>query len=183
MSFPAFFDTCTLYGSYINDLLLWLAEGGAFRPLWSEGVMEELERNLVANGHDFEGVKKRLGAMRENFPDAMVEGYEELIGGLTCDPKDRHILAAAVRANAEVLVTFNWKDFPEESVAAFEIEVVDPDEFLLDQLDLFPGMVISTLEKLTEIYINPVLTMEELLQILAAGGLRQFAQEVMRHLN
>lgn len=182
MAFPAFFDTCALYGFYLNDLMLWLADGGAFRPLWSEGVMEELERNLVNDGRDAEAVKKRLETMRKYFPDAMVGGYEDLIEGMTCDAKDRHILAAAVRANAEVLVTFNVKDFPPPSVAPFEIEVVTPDDFLLDQLDLSPGLTISTLENLVELYSDPPLTIDELLQILARSGVPQFAQEVPRYI-
>jgi hypothetical protein len=68
---------------------------------------------------------------------------EDLIGTMTNDPKDRHVLAAGIRATCEVLVTFNLKDFPDESVAAYDIEIVHPDEFLLDQLDLYPGPTVA----------------------------------------
>jgi len=74
--------------------------------------------------------------MRRSFPDAEVAGYATLIDSMTCDEKDRHVLAAAVRSDAEVLVTFNVTDFPEASVKSYDIEVVSPDDFLLDQLDL-----------------------------------------------
>jgi predicted nucleic acid-binding protein len=182
VTFPAFFDTSALYGARLNDLLLWLADAGAFRPLWSADVMEELERNLLKNGEDQGLVGKRIGTMQSYFPDAMVDGYSDLIAGMMCDPKDRHVLAAAVRANAEVLVTFNLKDFPPESTAAFEIEVVHPDDFLLDQLDLFPGAVVGTLRHLVETYTSPPLSMDEILQSLTRAGVPKFANEVPRYL-
>jgi hypothetical protein len=77
--------------------------------------------------------------MQRAFPDAEVRGYEALVESMTCDPKDRHVLAAAVRSQSEVLVTFNGDDFPEKSTAAYDIEVINTDDFLLDQLDLYPG--------------------------------------------
>lgn len=135
MSFPAFFDTNVLYGATLNDLLLWLADAGAFRPLWSSDVLEELERNLVANGFDKAAIEHRIATMEKYFPDAMIDGYDDLIDGMKCEPKDRHVLAAAVRAHAEVLVTFNLKDFPTESTERFE-----------------PGLTIGTLEHLVATY-------------------------------
>ncbi|MEO5535800.1 MAG: PIN domain-containing protein [Pseudolysinimonas sp.] len=182
MAFPAFLDTCTIFGSVINDLILWLAEGGAFRPLWSEGVMKELQENLVEKGVDSDLAEKRVQQMRTFFPDAMVDGYEELIDRMTCHSKDRHVLAAAVRANAEVLVTFNLKDFPDECVESYEIEVVHPDDFLLDQLDLYPSLVVRTLRRLVELYQNPSITMEDLLEMLIRSGVPNFVDEVRRHL-
>jgi hypothetical protein len=64
---------------------------------------------------------------------------------MKCDPKDRHVLAAAVRANASGIVTFNIRDFPSEAADIFEIEIIHPDEFLLDHLDLAPATVIREL--------------------------------------
>ncbi len=182
MTFPAFFDTSVLYGARLSDLCLWLADAGAFRPLWSVDILDELERNLLRNGERADLVSKRIGTMKTYFPDAMVDGYSDLIEGMTCDPKDRHVLAAAVRANSEVLVTFNLKDFPADSTAAFEIEVVHPDDFLLDQLDLFPGVVVGTLRHLVTIYDSPPVSMDELLQSLARAGVSKFANEVPRYL-
>lgn len=181
MSFAAFFDTNVLYGARLNDLILWLADGGAFRPLWSADVMEELRRNLLDNGEHPELVAKRLAAMTTYFPDAIVDGYKNLIDGMSCHPKDRHVLAAAVRANAQVLVTFDIKDFPAKSTKDYEVEVVHPDDFLLDQLDLYPGMTIATLDQLVATYDSPAMTIDELLQSLARAGVPKFAQEVLHH--
>ena len=182
MAFPAFFDTCTLYGATLNDLILWVAEGGAFRPLWSEGVMSELKKSLVEDGNDQDLIENRLDQMRAVFPDAMVDGYQARIDGMTCDPKDRHILDAAVRANAEVLVTFNVKHFPDSSVEGYEIEIVHPDDFLLDQLDLYPKLVVDSLVRLTTLYRAPPVTMDELLEMLIRSGVPNFVDAVRRHI-
>jgi hypothetical protein len=76
--------------------------------------------------------------MSRSFPDALVTGYESLVDGMTNHPKDRHVLAAAVRANAEVIVTFNLRDFPEPALKPYDIAAIHPDDFLLDQLAVGP---------------------------------------------
>lgn len=115
MAFPAFLDTCVLYPAYLSDTLLRLAEAETYRPLWSADVLAELRRNLIEQGIDADKVDYRMGQMRQVFPSAVVTGYESLISAMTNHPKDRHVLAAAVRANAEVVVTFNTRDFGEEA--------------------------------------------------------------------
>jgi predicted nucleic acid-binding protein len=154
-AFPAFLDTCSLYGFYLCDTLLRLAEAGTYRPLWSVGVLEELERSLVSHGLPAEAVGHRISEMRRTFPDAEVRGYQALAEVMTCDPKDRHVLAAAVRGDAEVLVTFNVHDFPSESVQHYDITVVHPDDFLLDQLDLYPGATLAALRAQAASYKTP----------------------------
>lgn len=182
MSFPVFFDTCVLYGATLNDTILRLAEARAFRPLWSQDVLEELHRNLaVIETVGPQGASHRLAAMRAAFPEAIISDYEQLIPSMTCDPKDRHVLAAAVRSGCEVLVTFNLRDFPADSVAQFELVVRDPDEFLLDQLDLYPAKVASALRAQVSESARPSLTLAQLLGILSRSGVPRFAAEAMRH--
>jgi predicted nucleic acid-binding protein len=180
--FPAFLDTCSIYGAYLCDTLLRLAEEGAYRPLWSAGVLEELERNLVERRLPEEAVKHRISEMRGAFPDAEVRGYEALVSGMTCDQKDRHVLAAAVRGHAEVLVTFNRSDFPPRSTESHDITVSHPDDFLLDQLDLHPGITITVLKDQAAGYSSPTMTVEDLLGRLAAAGVPKFASEARRHI-
>ena len=103
--FPVFLDTCVLLKPYLCDTLLSVAETGIYRPLWSPGVLDELDRNLRKRGATEAQVIHRLDQMSRHFPDATVTGYEHLIGSMENDPKDRHVLAAAVRGGAEVLVT------------------------------------------------------------------------------
>lgn len=176
MAFPVFFDTCALFGGTLNDTLLRLAEMGAYRILWSEGVLAELERNLadrVGPG----AAARRVSAMRTAFPDAAISGYEELCAAMTCDPKDRHVLAAAIRGQAEVLVTFNVKDFPESSLDAHAVTVVHPDDFLLDQIDLHPARVEAALVGQVLDAHRPPLTLPLLLATLERSGVPRFAAE------
>jgi excisionase family DNA binding protein len=180
--FPAFLDACTLYGAYLCDSLLRLAEAGTYRPLWSADVLGELERSLVARGLAEDAIKHRIGEMRRAFPDAEVHGYENIVETMTCDPKDRHVLAAAVRSDAAVLVTFNVDDFPDISTAGYDITVVHPDDFLLDQLDLYPGRTVAALRDQARSYSAPAMSIEDLLGRLAAAGVPKFAAEARRHL-
>jgi hypothetical protein len=111
----------------------------------------------------------------------MVTGYDSLIDGMTNDPKDRHVLAAAVRANAAVIVTFNLRDFPEPALKPYDILAVHPDDFLLDQLDLYPGLTVEVLEQQAASHRREPTTIARLLPLLERTGLPQFTAEVRRH--
>lgn len=175
MSFPAFFDTNVLYGALLNDFILELADRGLFRPLWSKDVLFELAKNLVKNGEDPLLVEKRVGTMESFFADAMVNGYDDLVSTMTNDEKDRHVLAAAIRGGAEVLVTFNTKHFRSESVEPFDLEVVHPDDFLLDQLDLYHAPTLRALVELVSGYDTPAMTTDDFLLALTRAGVPKFA--------
>lgn len=175
MSFPAFFDTNVLYGALLNDFILELADRGLFRPLWSQDVLFELAENLVKNGENLTLVQKRVGTMERYFADAMVTGYNDLVPSMMNDEKDRHVLAAAVRGGAEVLVTFNTKHFPAGSVEPFDLEVVHPDDFLLDQLDLYYAPTLRALTELVEGYDSPAMTVDDFLLALARAHVPNFA--------
>jgi predicted nucleic acid-binding protein len=141
----ALLDTCVLVPAYLCDTLLSLAEDGAYRPLWSKDILCELRRNLIKLGIAEDRAGSRIAQMQRFFIDADVAGYEDLIEGMPNDPKDRHVLAAAIRGGAETVVTANLSDFAPEALMRFEIEAVHPDDFLLDQLDLFPRLVIEAI--------------------------------------
>ncbi|WP_285726063.1 hypothetical protein [Psychromicrobium xiongbiense] len=116
--------------------------------------------------------------MSRALPDALVRDYQSLIPAMTCDPKDRHVLAAAVRSSAKLIVTFNIRDFPQAAVEPFDIDVVDPDDFLLDQLDLYPEMTLTCIQNQASDYANPQITQSSLLDAYQKIGLSQFAAEV-----
>ena len=164
------------------DTLLRLAEAEAYRPLWSTDVLTELRRNLIERGLDPDRIDRRIAQMRRSFPDAVVTGHESLIGRMTNDPKDRNILAAAVRANAEVVVTFNIDDFPEQALKPFDIIAIHPDDFLLDQLDLYPAVTVEVLRQQAASYRREPTTVPGVLVLLERGGVPRFAAEVRRHL-
>jgi predicted nucleic acid-binding protein len=93
--------------------------------------MAEVSRNLVQNfGLSEEQAAYRESEIRKHFPEAWVEGYEGLVSAMTNQPKDRHVLAAAVRARAEIIVTYNRRDFPAATLAPYSISVQGPSTFL-----------------------------------------------------
>jgi hypothetical protein len=101
--------------------------------------------------------------MEAAFPEALVTGHEPLIERMRNDPKDRHVLAAAVRANADAIVTCNGRDFPRACLDPYGIEKISPERFLLHQWDLDSG---SVTEKLLQQAIDTRRSVESLLELL-----------------
>lgn len=122
--------------------------------------------------------------MSEAVRDCLVTGYEELIDSLTLpDPDDRHVLAAAIRARAEVIVTCNLTDFPTETLARFDIEALHPDDFLPFLLDAAPAVVCTAVKRQREGLRNPPKTAEELLSTLESQGLTQAVARLRKSIN
>ncbi len=182
MRYTVVLDTCVLYPAHLRDTLLRLAERGLYRALWSPDILVELRRNLIDVGITPVDVDRLIAEMGSAFPHASVSGYRSLIDGLTCDPKDRHVLAAAVRADASAIITMNTSDFPPASVDPFDIEVTDPDHFLLDQLDLAPESVVDELARQAAANKREPKSVATLLDALARAGAPAFADEVRRGL-
>lgn len=181
MAFSAVLDTCALFPNYLRDTLLRLAVAGVYRPLWSHEILVELERNL-ATVTTPELAARVVSKMREHFEDAEVIGYEPFVEAMPNHPKDRHVLAAAVRANAAAIVTFNLSDFSVEQLEPFAVAAIHPDDFLLNQLGLEPGVVTSTLVEQVSRYRRPPRDVLSLLSALEVSGVAEFAEEVRRHL-
>lgn len=180
--FSVALDTCVLYPAYLRDTLLRIAAAGLYRPLWSEHILDELRRALP--GPVTEEQRDRLIAqLRRMFPDALVHGYEPLIDTMTNHEKDRHVLAAAVRAAAAAVVTFNLDDFPDVAVDPFDIETLHPDEFLLNQLDLAPGATLDVPEQQVAGYRRPSMTVYDLASALERADCLQFADQLRLHLD
>ena len=133
----------------LADTLLRLASGARlYLPRWTDRIMEEVGGNLVRKfGLTEERASYREGEIRRHFPEAWVEGYEHLIPVMTNDPKDRHVLAAAVRCNAEVIVTSNVKDFPRTALEPYSITAMGPGDFLQSLFDLDPECVTQSLAR------------------------------------
>ena len=120
--------------------------------------------------------------MRSAFPDAEVMGYEDLISEMTNEVGDRHVVAAAVRANAEIIVTFNLRHFPVDALQRYDLEAVHPDAFLLDQLDLYPQVTLAAVENIAAAYESPPMTTEQFLEKIARAGAPQFAKRALDEL-
>jgi predicted nucleic acid-binding protein len=174
--FGAFYDANVLYPSELRNLLMHLALTGLFRAKWSAAVHEEWISNLLENRPDLtrEKLERTRALMDKHATDALVSGYEDLIPGLQLpDPDDRHVLAAAIRGHADVIVTMNLKDFPADILAPFGIDAQHPDEFILHLLDLAPGAVVAAAQTHRESLKNPPKTVAEYLNTLERKGLTQ----------
>jgi len=138
----AVLDACVLYPIGLRDVLLDLAsELGLFRPRWSATILDEMERNLVSDGRCSPAQAADLrSALEAVFPEAEVTGYEELVSQMTNHPKDRHVLAAAVASDAEIIVTSNLKDFPATACDPVGVRVLSPDTFLTRCHQLHAGV-------------------------------------------
>lgn len=133
----------------LADTLLRLAEFPAlYQARWSEQILAEVSRTLTGRfGQPPKKAAYRESAMRTFFPRAIVEDFERLIPEMNNQPKDRHVLAAAVRCRAEYLVTSNLRDFPAMSAERYGVRVVGPSAFLRQLWTIEPVVVQERLTK------------------------------------
>jgi hypothetical protein len=98
--FPAILDACVLVQAAVRDTLLRLFEQRLFLARWTDEIIEETVRTLQQRlGRTSEQTDYLVNELRTYFPDAWVEqGYRELVPMMTNHEKDRHVLAAAVKA-------------------------------------------------------------------------------------
>ena len=142
-------DACVLVNAALRDTLLRIAEPPRlYLPRWSEDIMVETTRTLETKlGVTQEQTAHLVGELRKHFEDAWVENYESFIPILANHPKDRHVLAAAVRCGAQTIVTLNLKDFPEAALSPWDVVAQSPDEFLVHQYHLAPEVVAQKLHE------------------------------------
>jgi predicted nucleic acid-binding protein len=145
-------DACVLIPMPLADTLLRMAEAPRlYLPRWSDLIMDEVTRNLIAKcGMPMDKARRREDAIRRHFPEAWVAGFQPLIDAMTNHPGDRHVLAAAVRCHAELIVTYNRRHFPTDAVQPWEIEVQSPSTFLRGLYDLEPGLFVRKLHEQAE---------------------------------
>ncbi len=153
-----------------------MAQADLVQARWTEQIHDEWLRNVLKDNPRLsaERLARTRTLMNDAVRDCLVTGYEDLIASLSLpDPDDRHVLAAAIRAGAEVIVTFNLADFPAEALARFDIEAKHPDDFVVELLDQAPGAVCTAIKRQRESLCNPPKTAQELLATLESHGLTQ----------
>jgi hypothetical protein len=147
--YQAVLDACVLVNAALRDTLLRLAEPPhLFLPRWSNDIMTETKRTMERKlGYSREQTQHFEHELRTYFEDAWVDGYEPLVPAMANHPKDRHVLAAAVKTGAQTIVTFNLKDFQKGALAPWDVQAQHPDAFLIDQYHLDPKLVVAKLEQ------------------------------------
>lgn len=170
----AVLDACVLYPAPLRDFLMHLTLLDAFRARWTEEIHAEWIGNLLANRPDLkpEQLERTRQLMNAHTRDAVVENYESQIDALELpDPNDRHVLAAAIRAGASVIVTFNLRDFPAKSLAPYQIKAVAPDNFIVSLLEADAERVFAAAEGQWRSLKNPPKSLAEFLETLKSCGL------------
>jgi predicted nucleic acid-binding protein len=174
----AILDACVLYAAPLRDFFLRAARAGLLRALWSEKILDECFRNLQAKRPELkqEALARTRDLMNKAIRDPIVVGYESRIDTLTLpDPDDRHVLAAAIHANATKIITFNLKDFPKQVVNHHKIEVISPDFFVLQILEKSSSEVVNVIREQARVLRNPPKTAVDIVESLKINGLSQSA--------
>lgn len=165
-NFSVVLDSCVLYDSLIRDLLLRIAERELYKPVWSNLICEELERNLITDAKiPSENSKKLIRIINSAFPEAMNLSQSEIIDlkDTNISEKDKHVVCTAICSDSQVIVTYNTKDFPNETLKKFNIEAQTPDVFLTNILHLSYTQVLNIYAEMESAYKNPPIPREQLL--------------------
>lgn len=175
--FVVVLDANVLYPFRVRDVLLRYAEAGLFRARWSPQIIDEWDRSLLRDKpHLEDSVLSQKKAMAKAFPEALVEGSEGLVETLQLpDPNDRHVLAAAILAGAQHIVTENLKDFPSEILEPFGVEAVSADQFLASTFELYPSEAMRALRQMRSDYRNPSFGQSDFIMEITRVGLVQLA--------
>lgn len=126
-TFTVLLDSSVLFPALVRDLLIQCASDGLFRGKLSAQINQEWTSSLLKKRPDInpERLDRICQLLERAMPDCMVTGYESLIDGLNLpDMNDRHILAAAIRSNAQIIVTFNTRDFPSEEMQKYDMQAL-----------------------------------------------------------
>ncbi|MFU8805764.1 MAG: PIN domain-containing protein [Bradymonadaceae bacterium] len=181
MAFVVVYDANVLYPAPLRDLLIRVAITGVVRARWTETILDECFRNIALQRPSLpsDRLQRTRDLMNRSIRDVLVEGYEPLIGSLSLpDPNDRHVLAAAIRAGAQVIVTINLKDFPSSALEPFGVEAKHPDDFLMEVIDLAPGSVATAVTDQARALKNPPTSLSELFDTLTQQGLNGSVQKL-----
>jgi predicted nucleic acid-binding protein len=173
----ALLDACVLYSQTLRDLLLNLARADLFRARWTDLINEEWTRKLLQkNPGRADRVARTLALVNQSVEDCLIVGYEDVIPTLQLpDRDDRHVLAAAIVGQADVIVTINLDDFPPEQLEPFGIEAQHPDTFIAHLISLDEAVTCAAIGRMRERYRNPPMTAAEYVDALEQKGLSKSA--------
>ena len=179
--FIAILDACVLYPAPVRDILLSLAAIGLFQPKWTDEIKEEWVRNLLEKRKDLKRgqLARTVAAMNKAFRYANVTDYDDLIPSLQLpDEDDRHVLASAIKSEANVILTFNLKDFPDKTLETFQLKAQNPDDFILELFEQSKGVVCEAIKRMISRLQNPPKTKDDIVETLRKCKLLQAAEKI-----
>lgn len=176
IKFTCVIDTNVIVPIEIRDILFWFAYDELYTVKWSKHIFDEWVSVMKRMDVTEDEICKRIDKANEAFPDAMVLNYEPLIDTLNLkDEKDRHVLAAAIKINANLIVTNNIKDFPNEYLEHFGLSAKTADDFLTDTIDLNNDVAVESFRELVLNRTNPEMDEYQVLEAMRRNGLKNTA--------
>ncbi len=179
--FTAFLDASVLYPAPLRNLLLELAVSDFYRAKWSDAVHDEWIDALLRSRDDLtrERLERTRNLMNTHVRGALVVEFEDMIKMLDLpDPDDRHVLAAAIKGRADLIVTINLKDFPHGILTLWGIEAMHPDAFLLHQFHLSRPDFLMAVRSVQSRLKNPPVSARRYLDTLRRHGLLATVSEI-----
>lgn len=176
--FCVILDANVLYPNRMRDILLTMVHKGLFRAMWTDEIMDEWSRNVLANHAATEAqIGRTVAIMKDAFEECWVYHHRSLIAGIEGlpDEGDRHVVAAALAAGAQQIVTSNLKDFPAEVLELYELEAIDPDTFLVGQFELNRSLAVNAIHSVRRRLGKPPFKKGEFLTDLTRKGMPKFA--------
>jgi predicted nucleic acid-binding protein len=179
------YDACVLYPAPLRSFLMYLAMTDLFRARWSNAIHEEWMEHVERDYPDItrQQVVRIRDLMNAHVRDCLVTGFEHLIPAVSLpDPDDRHVVAAAIHCGADLIVTFNLKDFPRETLEPIEIEALHPDAFIGQLLAEAPHTVFAAAKRHRASLKNPLKSVAEYLDSLDRQKLSKSVARMRNHL-
>jgi len=175
--YTAVLDACVLFSRLQRDVLLSLAHADLYTARWTQDIEREWASSLVEKYPDAaDKIPRLVEHMREAIPDCLIVDYAPLITSIQLpDERDRHVLAAAIRGNADAIVSLNTKDFPASVLATFDIEIQTPDQFVLNQIMLNPPKALTAIKKMRERWERPSMLAADMVDLFEKRQLAQTA--------
>lgn len=180
----AFLDANVLHPAFLRDAMLWFADERLYRPAWSRDVLQEWRRSVQRRHPDItdEQLDQLQRVLSDEFADAEVTGYDSITPALSLpDENDRHVLAAAIVGRCNGIITANLKDFPAEKVEPFKIEVIHPDDFIVNIVDLHPSRAVAACKRHRAAMTKSKPSQDEYLERFRTCGLIQAHGRLSQH--
>ena len=162
-------DACTLYPAALRDVLMRMALHRLIQARWTDAIHDEWIKAVLRKRPDLsrEKLQRTRELMDLHAEDSLVTGYEPKIHDLELpDANDRHVLAAAIKAKAEIILTWNTKDFPEVKLKPHGIHTETPDYLIRRILEAHPETLILVLRQARLSLQRPPATAVEYLETL-----------------
>jgi predicted nucleic acid-binding protein len=181
LTLTVIYDANVFYSAPLRDFLIELAKTGLFRARWTDAIHDEWIRAVLKNRPDlqWERFERTRNLMDQAAPSCLVKDYEAIIERLSLpDANDRHVLAAAISAQAHVIVTKNLRDFPSKVLRLYGMEAAHPDAFVLSLMRGDLDTVIGAARKLRSRLSRPPKSLNDFLATLERQELKSTAAEL-----